>query len=396
MKSRPSQVSFFALLLFALPLSAQQWDTLAEIPANFTFPVVDTLNGKIHIMGGGGAGGATNLHYAYDPETNQWTQKASIPYVAQQPAGAAAAGKIHFFGGGFPNSGSPVDDHYIYDPGMDNWTQAADLTTPRAIHYAASLGGVVYTLAGQGVTTLCEAYDPLGDEWVQKNNLPDGQFWYGAHVTAGDHIYRFCGGGFMGPNNNAHRYHSDMDSWETLPNFPAATHGIAGAAIGDKIYLGGGYHTFAERDEVWIFDTETEEYTPGTPLPLARNYHNMVALDSCIYVVGGHHAIFPEVRTQLLRYCPYATSSTKDLPVVSNKLRSYYLDGHLYMFLDGTLNGDAELQLFDVSGRFVANRNIQQNAMTRLDAEVGQLPPGIYFLTLRSERIVYSGKISIH
>ncbi|HMR44455.1 MAG TPA: kelch repeat-containing protein, partial [Saprospiraceae bacterium] len=252
-------LSLSALFVFLclIDLSAQKWDTLAPIPESFTFPVVALADGKIHIMGGGGTGGATTAHFAYDPTTDNWESRAAVPYRAQQPAGATANGKIHFFGGGFPNSGSPLDDHYIYDPATDTWQQAADLTRARAIHYAVTLDNVLYSLAGQGVANLCQTYDPVANAWITKNNLPDNGFWYGAHVAAEGHIYRFCGGGYTAPNNLAHRYDPANDSWAALPVFPAATHGIKGAAIGNKIFLVGGYNNFVERDEVWIFNTET-------------------------------------------------------------------------------------------------------------------------------------------
>ncbi|MBK6998248.1 MAG: hypothetical protein IPH31_26460 [Lewinellaceae bacterium] len=115
-------------LLFSTALFAQKWDTLAPIPESFTFPVVAEVGGKIHIMGGGGVGGATNHHFAYDPATDSWVSRAPVPYLAQQPAGAAADGKIHYFGGGYPTSGQPKADHHIYDPVTNSWTEAADLT----------------------------------------------------------------------------------------------------------------------------------------------------------------------------------------------------------------------------------------------------------------------------
>ncbi|MFN0215120.1 MAG: Kelch repeat-containing protein, partial [Saprospiraceae bacterium] len=307
-------------LLVCPNLFAQKWDTLAPIPESFTFPVVAEVGGKIHIMGGGGVGGATNHHFAYDPATDSWISRAPVPYLAQQPAGTSANGKIHFFGGGYPNSGSPKADHHIYNPVTDTWTKAADLTAPRAIHYSVALNDVVYSLAGQGMANLCQTYDPLANAWITKNNLPDNGFWYGAHVATEGHIYRFCGGGYTAPNKFAHRYDLETDSWASLPMFPAATHAIKGAAIGNKIYLAGGYHSFAERDEVFVFDTDTETYSVGTPLPLGRTYHNMVALDSCIYVVGGNHAIDETVKYQLLRFCPYATSNTSEhtpMPLVA-------------------------------------------------------------------------------
>jgi N-acetylneuraminic acid mutarotase len=389
--------SLRVLLFCACPfwLSAQQWDTLAPIPESFTFPVVAVADGKIHVMGGGGTGGATNHHFAYDPVTNTWQSRAPVPYLAQQPAGATANGKIHFFGGGYPNTGSPLDDHYVYDPATNTWQQAADLTAPRAIHYAVTLDDVLYSLAGQGMANLCQTYDPVADAWTTKNNLPDNGFWYGAHVATEGRIYRFCGGGYTAPNKLAHRYNPGTDIWTSLPMFPAATHALRGAAIGDKIFLAGGYHDFLERDEVFIFDTQTETYTPGIPLPLGRNYHNMVALDSCIYIVGGNHSIDETVKFQLLRLCPYGMSSLTNEQTDRQPLIARYFSGTLTVQLPG-FEGAAQLSLFDLSGRQVFFENLPAGIGGQHEIEVGKLPLGIYLVSLQTAEAVFTGKVPVN
>ncbi|MBK9013431.1 MAG: T9SS type A sorting domain-containing protein [Saprospiraceae bacterium] len=371
---------------------SQQWDTLAPIPESFTFPVVAVVDGKIHVMGGGGTGGATDHHFAYDPATDTWTSRAPVPYKAQQPAGTAANGKIHFFGGGFPNSGSPLDDHYIYDPATDTWAAAADLTVPRAIHYAVALNDVVYSLAGQGVTNLCQTYDPVANAWTTKNNLPDNSFFYGAHVATEGHIFRFGGGGYTAPKDLAHRYDPTSDTWAALPDLPAANHGLRGAAIGDKIFLAGGYYDFLERDEVYVFDTQTEEYSPSIPLPLGRSYHNMVAIDSCIYVIGGNHAIDQTVTFQLLRLCPFETASVAKETAAGEPLTVRYFSGKISLQLPENLIGETQFSLFDMAGKQVFSEKLPLLG-TELEIQVGELPPAVYLVQLNTEGVVHTGKV---
>lgn len=388
---------FFLLFCFgSRPLAAQQWDTLADIPAMFTFPVVAVADGKIHIMGGGGVGGATSAHYAYDPATDTWTPRAPVPYLAQQPAGATVDGKIHYFGGGYPTSGQPVDDHYVYDPATDSWAQAADLTAPRAIHYAVSLDETLYSLAGQGMANLCQTYDPVADAWTTKNNLPDNSFWYGAHVATAGNIYRFCGGGYTAPVNKAHRYNPASDTWTALPNMPNAIHALRGAAIGDQIFLAGGYFDFVERDEVWIFDVNTNAYTPGIPLPKGRDYHNMVSLDSCIYVVGGHHAIDQTIPFSLIRLCPFATSSAPEVPRGA-ALAARYAGGRLVLELPAAFaSPTAQLAVFDATGRRVLFDRAVAGQEGVFTSGPNDLPAALYFVQLCTEKGVFSGKIFVY
>ncbi|MBK9107505.1 MAG: T9SS type A sorting domain-containing protein [Saprospiraceae bacterium] len=379
----------------SIALSAQKWESLAPIPESFTFPVVAVANGKIHIMGGGGVGGATNKHYAYDPATNSWAAKANVPYMAQQPAGTSVNNKIHFFGGGFPNSGSPLNSHHVYDPLSDSWNAAANLTAPRAIHYAANLNEELYSLAGQGMTTLCQTYNAGTNSWTTKNPLPDGQFFYGAHVTSSNHIYRFCGGGYTAPHNRVHRYDAHNDSWTALTNFPARIHGFQGAAIGDQIFLAGGYYDFQERTEVYQFDTKAE--TVGQypiSLPIGVNYHNMVSLDSCIYVIGGNNAIDPNVKFQLLRLCPYKTTTKQSDEYSKIDFHAYMAGSILQLELpDLMLNQQTEVAIFNINGTPVFKNEFIAKAKNAIEINQLSLRNGMYLIQIKSKTTLGYSKI---
>ena len=398
MKSIPQLFFCFVMSFFFLfdnLIYSQQWDTLASIPESLTFPVVGVLDGKIHVMGGGGSGGATSAHYAYDPLTDSWESKAPVPYLAQQPAGTVVNGKIHYFGGGYPNSGSPVDDHHIYDPVSNTWNEAASLTAPRAIHYAASIDTTLYSLAGQGMTNLCQSYSSSTNSWTTLNNLPDNSFWYGAHVTSEGKIYRFCGGGFMAPTNKAHKYDPATDSWTSLPNMPNAIHALAGVAIGNQIFLSGGYFEFVEHDDVWIFDTETETYTASVPLPVGRDYHNMVALDSCIYSIGGNNAIDPTVKTSFIRLCPYDIVSSTIETDKNPKAIISYSSGQLVVQFSEPQNQITNLSVLDAMGRTVYQEDIPP-LQDDVYVNLSDLVPAVYIVFLVNKNGRFSSKFYMY
>lgn len=395
--------NFLTFLICLMPafLLAQKWDTLATIPASFTFPVVVAVDGEIHVMGGGGEGGATTLHYAYDPEADMWERKADVPYAAQQPAGAATDEKIHFFGGGFPNSGTPLDDHYIYDVANDTWEEGGKLTAPRAIHNAVAIDGAVYSVGGQGMQRLFQRYNEDTKVWEDRSNLPDNQFWYGAHITAKDgKYYRFCGGGYTSPVNQANVYDPATNSWSALPSFPDATHGLKGAVIGDKIFLTGGYHSFEERSEMLIFDTETDQYTlSNTPLPIGRNYHGMVSIDSCIYVVGGNHAIESirdVIRTQLIRICPSEMTSDITDQYVAEPLTVSYFDENIILQLPEDIESNMQFELYDMMGKQVFSQALSNDATGTQTVGVGALSSSVYVAIVKSGHRVFSSKLFIH
>ncbi|MCB2220879.1 MAG: hypothetical protein KQI35_10835 [Bacteroidetes bacterium] len=376
---------FLCIFCFTGYLSAQDWETLAEIPEGLTYPVVTVLDGKIHVMGGGGASGATGSHYAYDPATDSWETLSAVPYLAQQPAGCTAGGKIHYFGGGYPNSGTPLADHYIYDPDSDTWEEASSLTAPRAIHYGAGICDTAYSMAGQGMTTLFEAYNPVTELWEARANLPDGFFMYSARCVANNKIYRFGGGAYAAPKNFASVYDPVINEWSSLPNFPIAIHGMDGAAVGDSIYLTGGLYDAYVTNEVWIYDIGSQTYSEGPTMPIERYYHSVVSLDGCIYLVGGYHPIFPDsVRVSLMRLCPYGTVGVDETLVSSLEQVHFKVDpGSLSIrFPNVFTEHAASLQIYDLLGRELYDFTVHEPAGRTHTWHAKAEDPQIYLIRL--------------
>lgn len=343
-------------LLVATTLSAQTWETLADVPEDLAFPLVVSLDGNIHVMGGGGPGGASTLHLRYMPSTDTWDTLAAVPYAAQQPGGAVVNGKIHYCGGGFPNTGTPLTDHHVYDPGTDSWDTAAVIPATRAIHEAVGIGNEMYVMGGQPDKLRFEVYNQGNNTWTSKNNLPDQSFWYGAITEANGTIFRFAGGGYTAPTDAAHTYNASNDSWTSLPDLPEAVHAVSAASIGDSIYLVGGYYDFAETDEVWIYDINTQQYRTGPAMPSGRSYHSVVSIGECIYSVGGNNAVINDMGYSLIRLCVNDTVDSaigiQPLPEIEPAF-AYYRDGMVCIKLDHG-NTKMNLQLMDLRGNLIS------------------------------------------
>lgn len=216
------------LLLLGVSVSlisiAQSWTQLNSMPARLTFPVVDVIDGNIHVVGGGGINGATDLHLRYTPSTDKWDTLKSVPYLAQQPGGGTINGKLHYFGGGYPNSGTRLDKHYVYDPGTNEWTELEKVPIPRVIHKTAVLGDSIYVLSGQPDKKRVDVYNAVNKTWNQYTDLPDNNFWYSGIATHNDNIYRFGGGGSGAPAAEAHVYNASTDSWTSINPLPRSLH----------------------------------------------------------------------------------------------------------------------------------------------------------------------------
>jgi N-acetylneuraminic acid mutarotase len=389
-------LTFIVLISSLQYTSAQLWEDLADVPEDLTFPVVAVIDSHIHVMGGGGASGATDAHYRYDPSTDSWSTRAVVPYLAQQPAGAAVGGMIHYFGGGFPNSGTPLDDHHIYNPGSDSWSSGSTLTAPRAIHYGVELNDTLYSIAGQGMKTLFEKYDPSDSSWSSKATLPDANFWYGAHVTLGGKIYRFGGGGWSSPASSAHVYDPTADQWTALPSMPSPSHAINGAPIGDSIYLVGGYNNFLGTTDVWIYDVVAKTYTAGPALPIERYYHRLVAIGSCIYAIGGtSDSTLDSLGTSIQRYCLGNMPSTIRETDLTFDFSVRFNGMEIELIVPAIANKDGyQVQIFDMMGR-IHNYASGAANQKQLTLSATELPAAAYIVQVATPSGVANKKLII-
>lgn len=348
----------FALL--ALPLNSQSWEELPDIPVELTFPVVAVVDDVIHIMGGGGASGASSAHYAFFPRINKWLVKAPVPYLAQQPGGATVNGKIHYLGGGYPNTGTRLDDHYVYDPATDSWSQAPKMPQKTAIHEVVGIGDLLYVMSGQPDKQRFEVYNSVDSSWTLLNNLPDANFWYGAITVSDGNIFRFGGGGYINPTDKSHVYNPQFDIWNSLPSLPKPNHSPDAAAINGKIYLSGGYYSGLARDDFMMFDPSNQTYTALKPMPLPRDYHRMVAVGDCLYVLGGNNNGPKPVGMSLMRYCVNDTTVVGTSQESKSEEITIHLCGSSNLCIENLPLNKSYLQLsiFDLNGKVMLQQQM--------------------------------------
>jgi hypothetical protein len=312
----------FVLIVGGLSFTAhaQAWTKLNSMPTRLTFPVVGVIGESIHVVGGGGVNGATDLHLRYTPVTDTWDTLAPVPYLAQQPGGGVVNGKLHFLGGGYPNSGTRLDKHYVYDPGNNTWTKLANVPIPRVIHKTAVLGDSIYVLSGQPDKKRVDVYNAVNDTWIKYNDLPDNNFWYAGITTYSDKIYRFGGGGSISATNAAHFYDPSTDSWGALSTLPKGIHAPDAQTLGDSIYITGGYSSGSYLSGVWIYDIANDTYSAGPWLNSERSYHNLVRVEDCLYSIGGNNNTTADsTAVSVLRYCRgdnFASSTGQQLSKV--------------------------------------------------------------------------------
>ena len=138
---------------------------------------------------------------------------------------------------------------------------------------------------------LSKWYDPVADAWATKASMPTPRNGM-AFGTIGGLIY-VAGGQANGyvPQAVLEVYDPVADTWTTKAPMSTALRSLAGAALNGKLYatggIAGGAGSTATVASVEVYDPSTNMWTPGSPMPLAREGHCAAAVNGLFYMVGG-------------------------------------------------------------------------------------------------------------
>lgn len=236
---------------------------LADLPVRVDQATLESLDGKIYLVGGESLqfeGNHSKKAYAYDPQTDAWTEIADLPIACQSAVLRAVGGKLYHIGGYYSTTQTFYNHVYEYDPDLNTWTRKTDMPTPREDMGSAVIEGKIHVFGGNypyhAPNTVHEVYDPTTDTWETKTPLPEAK-------------------------------------WS----------GDFGAALNGKAYAVGASNTFADypsavhpAKSVYEYDPDTNIWTQKADLPLATQYREVETLNGKIYVVAGvtdsmHHAV---------------------------------------------------------------------------------------------------------
>ena len=208
---------------------------------------------------------------AYNVATDTWSDRRPLPVPLASSNGAGVINGKIYISGGFSDNGDapPTRALYVYDPGTNTWTRKSDLP---------GIGGPSddWTVGSSGVTG------------VIRNKL-----YVVTHCSTLSYSEYGCEGDLTGPR--LFRYNPVTDRWVALaPPFPRATmnesevYTLAGGVIGGKFYLMGG--DFRNNGRLSVYDPATNQWTPKTPLGLARRGVATAVLGNKLYVMGGERS----------------------------------------------------------------------------------------------------------
>ena len=202
---------------------------------------------------------------------------------------------IYIIGGTYPNF-TISNTVEAYDITTNTWSTKASYPAKLDALGTFALNGLGYCVGGQNsieyIPSLYSksvySYNPATNIWTQKNDFPIEQAGVNEGVIAQGKAYIV---GDIIPNgisNEIYVYDEANDSWSLETNVPALTTGKYIAAIGDKIYIMGGFDpTGVPLKSNYIYDITTKTWTTGKELNTARAYGGTFTNNGSVYLVGG-------------------------------------------------------------------------------------------------------------
>ena len=236
------------------------------------------------------------------PSFITWTRKADIP-VATGGTPVAVNGKVYAFGGWESNL------VYEYDPLSDIWTQKVLMPSARGGTVALPHDGKIYIAGGNPTPngSLClDVYDPETDLWQSRAPMPHYLWggWGVAGGAVGDKLYVI--GGYNWPNheeNYCREYDITADNWSLKTPMPTAVEWMNAAVFNDKIYVvagqyGTGTHTLLDYIQIYNPSNDSWDIIPGLPIYLQGS--GVIVYNNKLYIFGGNAGspLFPILSSQ--------------------------------------------------------------------------------------------------
>lgn len=185
-----------------------------------------------------------------------------------------------------------------------------------------------------------ERYDPVANRWVSVGNLPASRN-SAAAVALQDHVF-VMGGlsadtssvGFFDPSALGQASATtELAGWRALEGLSTVRNGLAGVALGGRIYALGGHNNAIYLSSVERFDARTNLWERVAEMTTPRYALAAVVLGGRIYAIGGHSGTAPLASVEV--YDPatdqWSTGVVPDMPTARYYLAAAVLHGRIYV-----------------------------------------------------------------
>jgi N-acetylneuraminic acid mutarotase len=218
------------------------WRRLPDLPVGVHHAMAVGVGGRLYVLGGYDVAG-TPLRGVYVLERGRWRALPRMPFSRAAAGAGVARGRIVVAGGVTSGATRLARNALAFDLRTRRWAVVPG-PSPREHLGVASLGGVVYAVAGRtsGLDTNLLTFESyrLGDRaWRRLQPVPDPRGGTGAAALAG-HVVSVGGEEPAGTIAEVLAYRVADRRWVRLSDLPTPRHGVGVAALGGRVYVIGG------------------------------------------------------------------------------------------------------------------------------------------------------------
>ncbi len=179
----------------------------------------------------------------------------------------------------------------VAQDGSRGWRREPDMLTPRAAHAVAATADAIYVLGGTGSdgTPVMDVERFNGKAWTRETSLPGEGVNAPAAAAIGDSLFLIGGFGTTTnrPVTSVRRYHTKRREWSDASPLPAPRGGHAAIVMNGRIHVIGGGNSVSTISDHSIYDPQTNAWIDGGPLPRSLGSPAAVVLGSTLYSIGG-------------------------------------------------------------------------------------------------------------
>ena len=276
---------------------AAAWQALPPSPRPRQQAPGAVVGGKAWVIGGlhgGPDGNPTALRSVtgLDLTIRQWSTGApDLPVALHHAMAATYKGEVVVMGGWIPrgNDLAAISSNRVFAMRGQRWVELPSMKSPRVAGGAAVVGDQLVVTGGQANNELVpstEVFD--GKEWRVAADIPTPR----EHLAAGsDGRYVYAvGGRELDPGLNLkalERYDPRSDSWQRLPDMPAALGGLGAAFVQGRLVAVGGETSTDVLGTTLSYDIASERWSGAARLGTPRHGMTVVGFGDTVYALEG-------------------------------------------------------------------------------------------------------------
>jgi N-acetylneuraminic acid mutarotase len=385
----------------------QKWTTATLSSARYN-PSSAVVGKKMYVLGGqeGDSNLPSNKYDVYDAEKNTWVSD-TLPYRPFNTCVAAANNKILFAGGETPvnNTNIFLNKVRLWDVSTNKWT-IDTLSVGRGLITSVNLGSKTFFIGGLEVidfpggrdnkySDAIDIYDAATNVWT-KAKLSSPRFFpmvtvVGKKILIVGGIEGYLNQGTAIFSKKIDIYDSETNKWTTSES-PEPRGGSGAITWENNAYYvwGRSSNSSASFDyaKINIYNPSNNSWKElATPNTVSPRGAQVAAINNKLFIIGGINSTF--IPSNKIDIVTLPISSTNDLNLNALELSTFPNPTNSKVNLKFKSNAQTigKVSILNLNGQILKSENRTIfNGENLIDIDCNDIPNGVYFVTIKSDK----------